>query len=159
MIVYDTKKYNGCLPIWSLLRLDWEGSVLPNVLPYAAVAALVAGVIKLDEHLLWKQFTSVHDDTLFDHSYSLQVWASSCGFLLVFRGNVCTHANTISAVEACVASDCSVFLDRLLVITARLPALLGGARKHSSIFFVPAGCNVRGAFNTYTVVHSRCVSL
>ena len=88
MIVYDTKKYNGFIVLWNLLRLDWEGSVFPNVFPYAAVAALVAGFIKLDEHLEWEHFTALHNDALFDHSYSLQVWATSVGFLLVFRGNL-----------------------------------------------------------------------
>jgi predicted membrane chloride channel (bestrophin family)/CRP-like cAMP-binding protein len=89
MIVYDTKKYNGLVVLLrALVRCDWEGSVLLNVLPYAAAASLVAGTIKLDGHFRWNLFTAVHDDTLFDHSYSLQVWATSVGFLLVFRGNL-----------------------------------------------------------------------
>eukprot|EP01043_Picozoa_sp_COSAG02_P008002 COSAG02_NODE_248_length_27133_cov_45.131723_20_plen_642_part_00 len=89
MIVYDTKKYNGLVVLLqALVRCNWEGSVLPDVLPYAATASLVSVAIKLDEHFQWDLFTSVHDNTLFDHSYSLQVWATCVGFLLVFRGNL-----------------------------------------------------------------------
>jgi len=89
MVLYETKKWGGFAVLYQLFCLcDTRGSVLPQTLPYMFVAASIAGFIKLDDYLGWSVFSGIHDDTLFDSTYALQVWATSVGFLLVFRGNL-----------------------------------------------------------------------
>ena len=88
MLVYDTKKFRGLVVLFQLLRCDFKGSVFPNVLPYCVIASLITGFIKTDEALEWGVFRSIHNDLLFDHSYSLHIWAMAVGFLLVFRNNL-----------------------------------------------------------------------
>ena len=88
-MLYETKKWGGFAVLWQLFcKFDTTGSVFPATIPYMLVSATIAGFIKLDERLGWNIFSSLHDDTLFDSTYALQVWATSVGFLLVFRGNL-----------------------------------------------------------------------
>jgi hypothetical protein len=91
MIVYHPKKWRG----FSVLcgRHCLRGSVFLLSLPYGMVAGMIALLVKLDEVHRWGIFNgefghTVREDSFFDHPYSLQIWATSLGFLLVFRGNL-----------------------------------------------------------------------
>jgi hypothetical protein len=89
MLIYETQKWGGFAVLYRVFcKCDLTGSVFPSVLPWSCVAASIAGVIKLDEYLEWQVFSSVHDDSLFDQTYALQIWATAVGFALVFRGNL-----------------------------------------------------------------------
>jgi predicted membrane chloride channel (bestrophin family) len=89
MLVYETQKWGGFAVLWRVFcKGDLAGSVFPAVMPWACVAASIAGLIKLDAAMEWSMFSSVHDDSLFDATYALQVWATAVGFALVFRSNL-----------------------------------------------------------------------
>ena len=89
MLIYETQKWGGFAVLWRVFcKCDFTGSVFPTVLPWACVAAVIASVIKLDQHFEWGVFSSVHDDSLFDQTYALQIWATAVSFALVFRGNL-----------------------------------------------------------------------
>ena len=90
MIIYHPKKWRG----FSVLcgRQCLRGSVFPLVLPYAALGGLIAFLVKFDNEYSWGYFGGLgmkhREDSLFDHPYSLHMWAASLGFMLVFRGNL-----------------------------------------------------------------------
>ena len=88
MIVYDTKKWLG----WIVL-VKCSGSVFHLSAPYAVVAGLIALAVKMDNQYEWGLFHSLEPQTLessplFYSPYALQIWGTTVGFLLVFRGNL-----------------------------------------------------------------------
>eukprot|EP01048_Picozoa_sp_COSAG05_P004281 COSAG05_NODE_225_length_13597_cov_18.878723_2_plen_380_part_00 len=88
MIVYDTKKWFG----WIVL-VKCSGSVFHLAAPYALVAGLIAFAVKMDNAYDKGFFDAlkpqhVDSNPLFHSPYSLQIWGTTVGFLLVFRGNL-----------------------------------------------------------------------
>ena len=91
MIIYNKRGRAGFTVVLELCQCRFEGSVVLKVLPYSIVAALIALMLKLDEILDWDLVSSLHkdsEDPLFQNNYAMAMWASSVGFLLVFRGNL-----------------------------------------------------------------------
>eukprot|EP00736_Rhodelphis_marinus_P008319 Rmarinus@m.20997 len=79
MIFYDSNEWYG---LRVLLRVT--GSVLPRVLPKAALAAFLVILIHLSDR---RQY--LHDS--FGHPYSHQVFSVVVGFIMVFRSNMSYH--------------------------------------------------------------------
>jgi hypothetical protein len=129
MIVYHPKKWRGFSVLCGSACL--RGSVFLQSLPYGIVAGTIALAIKLDQTHDWGIFNgrfghTVREESFFDHPYSLQIWATSLGFLLVFRGNLAYARYWEGRMQ--LARMCSYYQDAATVSRPeRTPAVLASA--------------------------------
>jgi hypothetical protein len=120
MIVYHPKKWRGFSVLCGYACL--RGSVFLQSLPFGLVAGGIALLIKLDQSNGWGIFDgrfghTVREDSFFDHPYSLQIWATSLGFLLVFRGNLAYARFWEGRMQ--LARMCSYYQDAAMVSLTR----------------------------------------
>ena len=107
-----------------------RGSVFILSLPYDILAGLIAALVKLDQTQSWGIFDgefghTVREDSFFDHPYALQIWATSLGFLLVFRGNLAYARFWEGRMQ--LARMCSYYQDACMVRKFTPPRLAGTA--------------------------------
>jgi predicted membrane chloride channel (bestrophin family) len=122
MIVYHPKKWRGFSVLCGTSCL--RGSVFLQSLPYGLVAGSIALLVKLEAFGSFggRFGHTIREDSFFDHPYSLQIWATSLGFLLVFRGNLAYARYWEGRMQ--LARMCSYYQDAVTVRAAGPPCSL-----------------------------------